>query len=88
MEAGGGSMIRFIMIVLLVLQSAAFSAPVQAAGFDHSAWDALLKKHVISVRGGQVTQVDYAGFKSDRGALKQYLASTSAIARPDQSEKP
>jgi hypothetical protein len=35
------------------------------------------------VRGGQATQVDYAGFKADRRMLRQYLGSTTAIARPD-----
>lgn len=76
-------MIRLIMIVLLVLQSAAFAVTVQAAGFDHSSWDTLLKQHVTSVRGGQATQVEYAGLKADRGSLKQYLASTSATPRAD-----
>jgi len=76
-------MIRLIMIVLLVLQGTAFSLSVQAAGFDHSAWDTLLKKYVIPLRGGQATQVDYAGLRADRGSLKQYLASTSSIVRVD-----
>ncbi|KAF3996529.1 DUF547 domain-containing protein [Glaciimonas immobilis] len=79
-------MIRFILrtlLVLLVPLSAAFAAPLQVVGFDHSSWDSLLKKHVIYVREGQATQVDYAGFKADRGALEHYLASTSAIARPE-----
>jgi hypothetical protein len=53
----------------------------QPAGFDHShaAWSALLRKHVRVVRGGPATQVAYAGFKTDRAALKAYLDSLSAV---------
>lgn len=74
-------MIRVIIIAFLVLQSAVFVLPLQAAEFDHSTWDLLLKKHVVNLRGGQSTQVDYGGFKSDRGSLKQYLANTSSVTR-------
>lgn len=57
------------------------AAQAQQAGFDHShaAWTALLRKHVRLVRGGQATQVAYAGFAADRGALKAYLDSLSAV---------
>ena len=53
----------------------------QPAGFDHShtAWTALLRKHVRLVRGGQATQVAYAGVRADRAALKAYLDSLSAV---------
>lgn len=58
-------------------------APAQAhtPGFDHShaAWTALLRKHVKLVRGGQATQVNYAGFAVDRVALKVYLDRLSAV---------
>jgi hypothetical protein len=56
-------------------------AHAQATGFDHSpaAFTALLRKHVRLVRGGQTTQVAYAGFKADRAALKAYLDSLSAV---------
>jgi hypothetical protein len=54
----------------------------QASGVDHShaAWTALLRKHVRLLRGGQATQVAYAGFKTDRPALKAYLDSLTAVA--------
>ena len=59
-------------------------SPVKAqpSGVDHShaAWTALLRKHVRLVRGGQTTQVAYAGFKADRSALKAYLDSLSAVS--------
>lgn len=83
MEAGDGGMIRLILIILLMLQQVAYAAPAATSGFDHTAWDSLLKKHVVVVRGGQSTQVDYAGFKTDHGLLKRYLGSTSAISRAD-----
>jgi Protein of unknown function, DUF547 len=53
----------------------------QPSGFDHShaAWTALLRKHVRLVRGGQATQVAYAGFRTDRAALKAYFDSLSAV---------
>lgn len=53
----------------------------QPAGFDHqhATWTALLRKHVRLLRGGQATQVAYAGFKADRVALKAYLDSLSAV---------
>jgi hypothetical protein len=65
--------------------AAAWFQPVpvraQSAGFDHghAAWTALLRKHVRLLRGGQATQVAYAGFKADRAALKAYLDSLSAV---------
>jgi hypothetical protein len=57
-------------------------ALAQAPGFDHShaAFTTLLRKHVRVVRGGQTTQVAYAGFAADRTALKAYLDSLSAVA--------
>jgi hypothetical protein len=56
-------------------------AQAQSSGFDHShaAWTALLRKHVRLLRGGQATQVAYAGFAADRAALKAYLDSLSAV---------
>ncbi len=61
-----------------VLPAAAWA---QAPTFDHShtAWTSLLRKHVRLLRGGQSTQVAYAGFAADRTALKAYLDSLSAV---------
>lgn len=66
---------------------AAFGAvvPVVRAqpSFDHThaAWTALLKKHVVVLRGGQASQVRYAGFAADREALKAYLGALAAPPR-------
>lgn len=60
-------------------------ALAQARTFDHThtAWTVLLRKHVRVVRGGQTTQVHYAGFLQDgavdRAALTIYLDSLSAV---------
>ena len=66
--------------IALVIFFALQSAFAHAASFDQAAWDALLKKHVVTLRNGQSTQVDYAGFSADRGQLKKYLAAVSAVA--------
>jgi hypothetical protein len=58
---------------------AAGSAAAQAFDHAHAAWTALLRKHVRVLRGGQATQVAYAGFAADRAALKAYLDSLSAV---------
>lgn len=56
--------------------------PVRAQAFDHShtAWTALLARHVVLLRGGQASQVRYAGISADRAALKAYLAALSAVS--------
>lgn len=64
--------------------SLAASAPpagAELAGFDHqhAAWTALLRKHVVLVRGGQASQVRYAGFKADRAELARYRDRLSAV---------
>jgi len=53
---------------------------VQAAGFEHGNWDALLKKHVVSINEGGATQVDYDGFLADRFQLKVYLSKLEAVS--------
>lgn len=67
--------------LLLSLLATALERPAAAQAFDHAhaAWTALLKKHIAVVRGGQASQVDYAGFAADRPALKGYLDTLSAI---------
>ena len=63
------------------LSGLAVPTHAQSVGFDHqhAAWTALLRKHVRLIRGGQATQVAYAGFKADRAPLKAYLDSLSAV---------
>ena len=56
-----------------------------AFAFDHghAAWDALLKQQVGLITNGNASQVDYAGFKADRAALKPYLDALSAVSEAD-----
>lgn len=64
---------------LIVLGLAFAALPAQA--FEHVAWDALLKKHVVLLPGEHASQVRYDGFATDRQALKGYLDSLSAVGR-------
>jgi hypothetical protein len=67
--------------LLITLAAAALTRPAAAQAFDHghAAWTALLRKHVVNLRGGQASQVRYAGFAADRAALKAYLDTLSAV---------
>lgn len=47
----------------------------------HSAWSVLLKKHVVLLRGGQASQLRYAGMQTDRAALQRCLDLLSAVPR-------
>jgi hypothetical protein len=57
------------------------AARAQPAAFDptHAAWTALLRRHVRLQRGGQATQLAYAGLATDRASLQAYLDSLSAV---------
>ena len=65
----------------MAFAATAATLPAWAQAFDHThgAWTALLRKHVRLLRGGQATQVHYAGFAADRAALKAYLGSLSTV---------
>jgi hypothetical protein len=58
-------------------------AQTAAAGFDHShaSWTTLLKKHVRVIDSGKASQVRYAGMATDKAALKDYLASLTAVSQ-------
>ena len=63
--------------------AAAVAAPgLRAQAFDqgHTAWNALLRRHVVPLRGGQASQVRYAGFQADRTALLAYRDTLSAVS--------
>jgi len=70
-------MLRFVIALLLLC--APFAARAEA--FDHDRWDALLKRHVVLVRGGVASQVRYDGMARDRAALNAYLADAGKISR-------
>ena len=57
------------------------SAAAQRFDHEHSAWDALLKRHVVLIDGGKASQVRYDGFARDRAALRSYLGTLSGVSR-------
>jgi hypothetical protein len=61
---------------------AAPAAQTAPSAFDHrhSAWDALLKQHVVVASGGSVSTLRYAALQSQYGPLKAYLDSLSAVS--------
>jgi hypothetical protein len=66
---------RLIALLLLL-------APLCAgAQFDHqhTAWTALLQRHVVVNTGATASRVNYAGLAGKRAALKRYLATLSAV---------
>ncbi len=69
---------RYIAILSLLA-----SAPVQAADFDHSSWDALLTDNVEMVPDGSSSTVNYAEFEEDRAALKSYLDAMAKVSREE-----
>ena len=75
-----GTGFALILRVILLAGSLLFVNFVQA-DFDHSRWDALLRKHARVIDGGSVTQVDYAGMAHDASELDSYLAATAAVTR-------
>jgi hypothetical protein len=58
-------------------------AVLPAQAFDHSAWDALLKKHVVVLPGAHASQLRYADLAKERAALKAYLASLSQVGQAE-----
>lgn len=62
----------------LIALALALAAPA-AQAFDHAAWDALLKRHVVVLPGAHESRVDYAGMARERAALKGYLDSLSGV---------
>lgn len=75
------SLLRYALGTAFASTVTATTLSPWAHAFDHTheAWTTLLRKHVRLLRGGQATQVHYAGFAADRTALKAYLNSLSAV---------
>jgi hypothetical protein len=70
-------------LALLALPVMGTPAKAQNQTAPASDWDALLKKHVRPLRGGQATEVDYAGFATDRTRLQTWLAGQTKVARAE-----
>ena len=69
-------MTRLIALLFALLPAAALG---QAFDHAHRSWDVLLKKHVVLLEGGKVSQLRYAGMMQERAALKIYLDSLSKV---------
>ncbi|MEH6596973.1 MAG: DUF547 domain-containing protein [Colwellia polaris] len=75
--------IKSLQLALLLLLTGVFSVisvaqePLHHA--LHQPWQALLAQHVKPINNGHSSQVDYAGFKSERVQLKAYLAALGAV---------
>jgi hypothetical protein len=67
----------------LLLAAFALLASLAAQAFDHShaAWDALLKRHVRLLEGGNASQVSYAGLLRERAQLRAVLAQYQTVTR-------
>ncbi len=74
-----------LTLLIVGLGSKSTLALAQVSGFDHghSAWTALLKKHIVLINGGQASAADYQGFLTDRTALGKYLAQLSSVTQPE-----
>jgi hypothetical protein len=82
----------FISRRVFLVASAALAAPALAQSFDHnhSAWTELLRRHVVLLDSGRASQLRYSAMASNRPALKNYLATLSAITQSqfDGFDKP
>ena len=69
-------------LLLLAGGALALGSTAQAQGFDHShaAWTALLRRHVVLLRGGQASQLRYAGLLAERAQLKAYLQDLASVS--------
>lgn len=65
-------------LLLLLVPLAAY-----AGGFDQSLWNQLLHDHVVWIRGGVASRVDYSGFANDHEKLKRYLNAVSSVTREE-----
>ena len=75
----------FILFIATLLTTMAVAMTASGQPFDqsHSAFSALLKKHVALLDGGKTSKVNYVEFGKDRAALKSYLASVSKVSEAE-----
>jgi hypothetical protein len=68
-------------MLLAVFSSSPLYAAAEptVAAWDHTLWDQLLKMHVVVLREGQATQLNYQGLATQRGKLKSYLDSLGQV---------
>ncbi|SEN14531.1 DUF547 domain-containing protein [Nitrosomonas marina] len=57
-----------------------WTSSLWAERFDHTAWDQLLRDHVVMINQGRASQVDYFAFLENRQTLQRYLQRLSAVS--------
>lgn len=80
-----------VVFFLLVFISAPVSAQSNSNSrasasteeFNHTAWDQLLRQHVVAINDGNSTAVDYAAFQLDKTTLESYLNQLAEV-KPKQ----
>jgi hypothetical protein len=70
-------MLRYIFIFIFAMSAGS----ADAASFDHSQWDTLLKNNVEVHEGVKTTKVDYQAMAKQRQVLTGYLDQLSKISR-------
>ncbi|TVT49153.1 MAG: DUF547 domain-containing protein [Denitromonas halophila] len=74
--------------LLLAASLMLLSAAAQAFDHSHTAWNTLLKQHVVLNPAGTASAVRYAALKKDRSQLKAYLDAVSAVTPADYASWP
>ena len=72
-------MARWLMTLALL----AATWPAAALDHAHAAWDAMLKRHVRYLEGGNASRVAYAGFLKDRAELKAVIDGYQKVTRAE-----
>jgi len=69
----------------LVVLAAVITAARPAPAFDHShtAWNALLKSHVVLLDGGKASRLQYSAMAQERAALQDYLQTLSRVSEAE-----
>ncbi len=75
--------IGFLILLTIISNATAKDNPTQEEASLHSAWQALLIKHVVAINNATSTQVDYAGFKADQAQLRSYLNTLSQVSQAE-----
>lgn len=81
----------FVALVAVAIAMPARQALAQpAAGFDHchTAWDALLRQHVVMAASGHASALRYAAIQAERSRLQAYLQAISAVETPTYDRWP
>jgi Protein of unknown function, DUF547 len=68
------------VLLLAAVPLAALPLTAATPSIDHGPWTVLLRRHVRLLRGGQASQLDYAGLGRERAALQAYLAQLSGVS--------